>query len=395
MIIQLVVLTIVSLIPLGITNVYADHVDNIWIETAKGNFVLETEQTSNLIDKITTEHPFEDRKFYGAACNARSTYYTQTYHAGDKERPAGIIDRQHPRGWIYPETERINEITVINQVNGCGINEEKYLKSIISEENINERHGTELTFIEIEEPKYKEHHECICGYWYSNTVKDEYTYTVLDMPRDRELPPNYTEKILTGIKAGFDRWGDLNDIDFRYTDSRLEANIIIQPQIGDGKQYGNAVIGCLFDNNQCTIQLFPDANVGNQQTLVNSLSIEWTVAHEFGHLIGLPHHIDPNNIMNTIHAKDVRTYYEVGGINVPDMVEPTYEQRLLENENNNTYTTGNVNIDEIMNHETTKKFIEYIEQTLQKMPEADRYQVWYDILLAIFYEMENTIFGYN
>ena len=391
MITQLVIVAITTLIAFSVTSVHADHIDkHVWIETAEGKFVFATEAGLNTKNKGA----------HDSICSAQTQYtytYTSVYrdanwveHKGDTKE-----GQKEYSPWTRTQTNEINGIEMINQNNGCG-DEENYLKNIEEYMHNNAREITnyaddvQITSIE---HRHDRHHECICEYWYTTALKDEYTYTVLDIPRDRELPPNYTEKILTGTKAGFDRWGDLNDIDFRYTDSRLEANIIIQPQIGDGKQYGNVVIGCLFENNQCTIQLFPDANVGNQQTLVNSLSIEWTIAHEFGHLIGLPHHIDPNNIMNTIHAKDVRTYYEVGGINVPDMVEPTYEQRLLENENNNTYTTGNINIDEIMNHETTKEFIEYMKQTiLQNTPQADRVAVWFNVSGNIFEELFGTLF---
>lgn len=80
----------------------------------------------------------------------------------------------------------------------------------------------------------------------------------------------------------------------------------------------------MFEYDQCTIQLFTDANVDNKQTLVNSKSIEHTIAHEFGHLIGLPHHIDEGHIMNTVHAINTRTYYEVENINVPNGVDPSF-----------------------------------------------------------------------
>ncbi len=94
---------------------------------------------------------------------------------------------------------------------------------------------------------------------------------------------------------------------------------------------GNAVVGCLFDNNQCTIQLFPYLYFSERdlEVLVNRQSVEFTIAHEFGHLIGLPHHIDPEHVMNTVHANNVRTYYEAQNINVPSMTEPEILDQIL------------------------------------------------------------------
>ncbi len=77
-------------------------------------------------------------------------------------------------------------------------------------------------------------------------------------------------------------------------------------------------------------------------------------------------------LSSTRHANNVRTYYEVGGINVPNMIEPTYEQKLLENENSKTYAEA-LHTDDIMNHTVVTEFIKYIEQTLQSTPKEDRF----------------------
>lgn len=93
-------------------------------------------------------------------------------------------------------------------------------------------------------------------------------------------------------------------------------------------------VGCLFDSDHCTIRLFTNLNEDGQQTLVNSRSIELTIAHEFGHLIGLPHHVEPDHIMSSMRDDNgtEATYYNARGINVPEMTaEPTREQRLLDN----------------------------------------------------------------
>ena len=315
--IKLTILTITGLVLFGITNAYADHVDNnIWIETADGIFVTANESTEEeysgtYIDVNTINNIFINKDEY----RDRYTSYDDEYRIGYEytfkgEVCAYDIDE--------PKTARLNNVVMFEKERGCGsrIAESEYLQSNLAS-------GISMTL--------EKYHECACGYWYNNIVKDEYTYTILDLPKDAiELPPNYKENVAAGIKDGLEQWGDINDIDFTYTDNRLNANIIIQQQ-SHSTVLGNAITGCLFNNNQCTIQLFTHlfSNDDDIEALVNRQSIEFTVAHEFGHLIGLPHHIDPEHVMNTIHGNNVRTYYEVGGITVPTMIEPTTEERIL------------------------------------------------------------------
>ncbi len=151
-------------------------------------------------------------------------------------------------------------------------------------------------------------------------------------------PPENVVKL--GVQDGLNQWSKINDIKFTYTKNKLDADIIVQQQIGDATSFGNAISGCLFEQQQCTIQLFSDVNVENKQTLVNRKSIEFTIAHEFGHLIGLPHHIDPGHVMRTTHADNVRTYYEARGVNVPELYEPRNYERVLANNPPDTRTSN-------------------------------------------------------
>lgn len=308
-------------------------------------------------------------------------------------------------GDTYSDTLTINEVPMINQRSGeCGdrIAEDAYYESKVYSDwfyrtlqiKIDEEYYKDgwgelfywddndqlqpppISFEEFDKPlvgeyRYKVeyadldrqgHHEQVCGYWYSNVVKDEYTYTIVDLPRDREIPSDYEGVVRAGVAAGLNAWAKINDMNFTYTDSRLHADIIIQQQIGNGRMYGNAEIGCLFDNEQCTMQLFTDINVRDQQTLVNRHSIAWTVAHEFGHMIGLPHHIDPDHIMNTVHSNDVRTYYEARNINVVQAPEPTYEQRLLGYEGEGTFTPDYSDAGQLLEHATTIEFIAFVKE---------------------------------
>ena len=224
---------------------------------------------------------------------------------------------------------------------------------------------------------------------------------------------------MAGIRDGLEQWSAVNDIKFTYTDSRLDANIIVQQQTGNGNAFGNAVVGCLFYNNQCTIQLFTHLDVPNHdenlEVLVNRQSTEFTIAHEFGHLIGLPHHIDPDHVMNTVHANNVRTYYESRGVNVPSMIEPEITEQILlrvwdyvDVEYVTPHTTDKTTIkdtptrdntppesyednsqiwtaDDILEHEVVIEFINVMKVTLSNIPIEERFQA--------FLEISNIIFG--
>lgn len=318
MITQLAIAAITGFVIFGITTAHADHVDNnIWIETADGVFTTENESIER-----------EYRGSYIAIDNINNIFidkneYKDNYWEYDDEYRIGYEYTLKGELCAYeldePQTTWLNNVVMFESERGCGdrIEERKYLEA-------NQASEIGMTL-----DKY---HECVCGYWYNNVVKDEYTYTILDLPKDViDLPSDYKENIDAGIRDGLEQWSAINDIKFTYTDSRLKANIIIQQQAGNGNALGNAVVGCLFDNNQCTIQLFPYLYFSEDdlEVLMNRQSVEFTIAHEFGHLIGLPHHIDPEHVMNTVHANNVRTYYEAQNINVPSMTEPEVLDQIL------------------------------------------------------------------
>ena len=432
------------------TEAHGDHVDrHIWIETAEGNFITATEKALNKIDEI-----FEGKDSYLGTIRNENRVTDITHTVLDVLWGTEDSARQEVV-WGKPQTTiddnqfkllTINNVAVIDQRRGeCGdkTTEEEYYKSLadLGKTRYNQYERIEATdyhnlwsdetealfdddghfigytiefdefdkplvgelrykstAIEIKQTEHQKHHEKICGYWYSNVVKDEYTYTILDLPRDREIPPDYNGIVKAGVEAGLNSWAKINNMTFAYTDNRLEADIIIQQQIytqssifDTGVAYGNAEIGCLFDNKQCTIQLFTDLNVHNQQTLTNKHSIAWTTAHEFGHLIGLPHHIDPDHIMNTVHSDNVRTYYEARNINVVKAPEPTYEQRLLGYDE--TDTTEDSNISEIIKNEKFTEFVEYITQVIRNAQKDDRFDLGVAIIGEINDRIANAIFN--
>ena len=316
----LIIAATVTLAAAMTTTAHADHDTGIYIQTGKGNFTYESDAaydtvwdcrsidvkgtvTQKVIDGLQRIDGVEYEQEEGLE-SIKPYFYTRTGElARVKIPPVGsttiivssILDE-------IPKTEWINGAQMYTQTQACSNNKIDYnsiAEYTSDQKKINKwiEAGGEIT-------SQQENLECLCKYWDTNTVKHEYAYTITDMPKDREIPPDYNSIVRAGVEAGLNSWAKINDIKFTYTDSRLEADIMIQQQIGAAysNTYGNAEVGCIHENAQCTIQLFTDINTGNEQTLINKRMIEWVIAHEFGHLIGLPHHIDEGHIMSTIHA---------------------------------------------------------------------------------------------
>ena len=381
-----IILTFVITISL-IQMAYADHADrHIWIETAEGMFIAKTETAQDEIDYTYSDFIYDTyRQRITVAYSYLDTYSQE--------------EKREEFTWRFgePEITKINKVNMI-QIKSCGdeTTEKERIEQLISKETFEvSKLALDGQYISgsISPDERQDFHEKVCNYAYSNVVKNEYTYTIIDLPRDRELPPEYKAIVRNGIQAGLDRWGNINNITFTHTDSKLKANILIQQHIGNGYTYGDAEYSCIFDQNQCVMKLYTDLNTNNKQTLTNKRSIEWTTAHEFGHMIGLPHHIEEGNIMTT-PDDSIRTYYEVRNFNVPKMIEPTYEQRLLGhegNEGNQTNTTDN-SISEITEHEKFTEFVEYISQVIRNTPKDDRFDLWWDISSEISDRILDVIF---
>ena len=277
---------------------YADHVDNhIWIETADGKFITSTqavtdayETTHRNVDSACYLYPTSDRTEH----RQRGEYVTR-------------LNNEVGDGW-NKVTETINNVRMVKPFTGCG--------EPTTERSMASRLDIDFTY----------YHECLCGYWYANQLQDEYTYTVTDLPDRRHVTDSYKREVLGAIQAGLDMWGDINDIEFTYTNSLLRADILIQQEIhreqwGDRYTLANGDLGCLVGNEQCTIQLFTDLNLKGEQTLIEPDQITETIAHELGHNFGLPHNIDHDGVLSSLQDDSIRTYYEIYGINVPGITE--------------------------------------------------------------------------
>ena len=276
---------------------YADHIDNrIWIETADGKFITSTEAVTDAYE--TTHRDVDDACYLypenGSENRQRSEYVTR-------------LNNELGDGWSRVN-EVINNVPMVKPFTGCG--------ETSTEREMASRLDIDFTY----------YHECLCSYWYANQIKDRYTYTVTDLPDQRYVTNSYKQDVLNSIQAGLDIWGDINDIEFTYTNSLLRADILIQqeiplPQRGDSYTLANGDLGCLVGNEQCTIQLFTDLNLRGEQTLMEPDQIIETIAHELGHNFGLPHNIDHDGVLSSLQEDNVRTYYEVYGITVPRTAE--------------------------------------------------------------------------
>ena len=365
----------------AVTTAYGDHVDNhIWLETADGRFIpysdKSIEQQRNILN--------ENHACY-ALDNVSVEQITDHFKLITEEIGEDSEDK----------FEIINNVYTTKSFGGCG--------NVADEINTANTLGI----------PFKYYHECLCAYWYSATIKDEYTYTVTDLPDRRDLPTNYEQQVKTAIQAGLDLWGDVNDIEFRYIDSRLQADIVIQqdiplPQRGDSYTLANGDLDCLIDDRQCTIQLFTDLNLDGKQTLQDPDDIIEIIAHEVGHNFGLPHNIEHDNIMAPgIQDDDTRTYYETRNIIVPGTeVEHTHDGEsdntgitigdIINNMTNNTNNTDTddipTDIDGIMRHETYIEFTEFIRTILLNTPDDERYELYFDITTSFFEPLIKVIF---
>lgn len=360
------VMAAVLTVTLTTTAAHGDHVDNnIWIETAEGNFTT--------ITKATAEF-FGDNTSNKTICEIRSELLSPT----EQTLTLTLINAQ-----ISKELNtKINDVSVTKHVSQCDNNSDNSYIRIF----------TDVLDITLTEEYKAFHHECICGIYYVNIVKDKYTFTVTDLPDRRTLPHGYEMEVRDAIQAGLDMWGDINDIDYTYTDNRLKADIVIQqdipaPQRDDAYIVANGDLGCAISGRQCTIQLFTDLNRNGFQTLQTFEEIRDVIAHEHGHNLGLPHSVEKESIMATgIQANTVRTYYEARGINVPG----TEYQHTHEQDDTPTTETS-WSADNITEHETVIEFIELVKSILMDTPEDDRYTTWLKISTSIFNEISDII----
>lgn len=162
---------------------YAD--DNIYIKTGKGNFVYNSDQVKE------------------AQC---SSFDVKGVRYGEVHT---IVNNFYPAD--QPKHEWINGVSMKSHTSTCENNKIDYsdTKWDFDVEKIIDylKAGGEIT-------SHQENLECLCEYWNANTVKDEYTYIITDMPNNRETPANYQNIVKAGVKAGLDQWGDINNIRF-------------------------------------------------------------------------------------------------------------------------------------------------------------------------------------
>ena len=110
------------------------------------------------------------------------------------------------------------------------------------------------------------------------------------------FPDWYVERIATGTEFGFDAWSELNGgFDFAPADGG-EPDILVGFVPYSPDHVGLACIDCLDDNPYIEVVLYSyDCN--GDPIWYDYEVIRNTVAHEFGHIIGLEHHVDPDHLM--------------------------------------------------------------------------------------------------
>ena len=116
-----------------------------------------------------------------------------------------------------------------------------------------------------------------------------------------DVHAGYGDIIQQASAAGLKHWGDLNNMGFLRVPDPAHADFVIRMGgtgenagiLGITDMYGSVnTIGCLTDREggECTITLFVEDALGASLGLHNHDTMAFVVAHEFGHLLGFPHH---------------------------------------------------------------------------------------------------------
>ena len=159
-----------------------------------------------------------------------------------------------------------------------------------------------------------------------------HTYTIEGVDIYERHQSGYGELVKEAVKSGLDAWSNINtNMRFQYTNdpARAEFKVIMG---GTGEEYGSKTdtfgsvneIGCLRNLNEvCTITMFLEDAYTNRVNLMSSEMIEFVIAHEVGHLFGLPHHASALHLMYSPLDRHA-TWYEDSdyGLVVPDITNP-------------------------------------------------------------------------
>lgn len=166
----------------------------------------------------------------------------------------------------------------------------------------------------------------------SNIIREmpcQLTYAVespVEMLEPYRLEPavaaQYTKTVMLAVRDGFEVWSTPNPyLTFEMITDRAVADILVELVNYDG-ELGYGDYDCL--SVQCRIGVVivgPTYAGDNSHKLVGYEQIMWIVAHEFGHILGLGHHVSPDHLMFGGRPNDplLQNPFDDLEYNVPDL----------------------------------------------------------------------------
>ena len=165
-------------------------------------------------------------------------------------------------------------------------------------------------YTNIDAPCFSSESEIICEgqFWTGNPLG--FQYIIYDADYYDKFQPNYSTLMLESIEAGLEAWAEAQTIKNEQpltfelvNDTEVADFYIFMGGTGENNWYNLDIlgevdnIGCLAQGNHadsCTITLYLEDEEGE---LFNADMIKFVMAHEFGHLLGFPHHSSVFHVM--------------------------------------------------------------------------------------------------
>lgn len=160
-----------------------------------------------------------------------------------------------------------------------------------------------------------------------------YTYAITGATFYDRVYPGYGDIVDEAVTSGLNHWKDVNpDMSFQHVNNPADVDfVVVMGGTGDGPRtdtFGSVNdIGCLVEHDtDCTIQLFVENAYGTSIELFGHSMIEYVTAHEFGHLLGMPHHGSSLHLMYS-ETDTNRVWYEDSeyGLTAPYIAYPAVQ----------------------------------------------------------------------
>lgn len=147
-----------------------------------------------------------------------------------------------------------------------------------------------------------------------------YEYTIADTSIYELEVPGFTAMLEETARNALKMWSDVNPgIEFVLVDDKEGADFnILMGGTGETKTLFGGIsdkwgevndIGCLVEHDiDCTMTIYVENRVGGDVVLFSQVLLGYTILHETGHLLGLPHHPSALHAMHSPLDTNVSWY---------------------------------------------------------------------------------------